>query len=191
MSRTTEPTCVTQGEQIEWTRDFCDYPADEWTLEYRFRGPGTGVNIDATADGTKFAAVLTSVASAALAAGEWRWQAWATNIAEPTTVQMIDSGTTQILTGFVDSTAEVDLRSDAEKHLAAIDAALLAFAESDVLEYEIETPAGRRKVKRSDKTTLESQRKYWAGIVANEKLKRSMKNGGPFAKPIRARMYER
>jgi hypothetical protein len=35
-------------------RSFCDYPATLWTLQYRFRGVGTGFDADATADGEIF-----------------------------------------------------------------------------------------------------------------------------------------
>ena len=190
--RVTEPTSVTQGEQIEWKRTFCDYPATEWTLEYRYRGPDTGFNITATADGSAFDAVLTSAMSAAADPGDWKWQAWATNIADTAIKLMLDAGDIKVFQGFASAnTAEIDLRTDAKKTLDAIDAALLAFANSDIQEYEITTPAGNRHVKRSDKSQLTAQRKYWAGIVSRENLAERVKNGGPFAKSVKARMFER
>jgi hypothetical protein len=178
------PSSVTQGQKLEWTKTFCDYPADEWTLEYRFRGPGTGVNITAVADGTAFDATVSAVQSAALAVGKWKWQAVATEIADATNIQIVGQGDIEVLLGFVSSTAEVELRSDAQIALDTIDAALLAFATSDVVEYEIETPAGRRRVKRSDKNTLMSQRKYWAVIVGVEKTQQRLKNGGSLLRSI-------
>ncbi len=187
---TTEPTCVTQGEQIAWTRTFSDYPADEWTLQYRFRGPDTGFNITATADGTAFDAVLTSVQSAAADAGDWGWQAWATNIADITIVLMIDSGKTKILLGFPSSTAEIDLRSPAKIALEAINAAIASKASADQLEYEISTPAGSHKIKRLTMKDLLDAREVYAKIVANENTRERLRNGGPFAQRIGVRVYD-
>ena len=74
--------------------------------------------------------------------------------------------------------------------LDTIDAALLAFATSDVQEYEITTPAGGRRVRRSDKTELTSQRKYWAGIVENELARERARNGKPLMQTIQMRVYD-
>lgn len=190
--RTTEPTILTQGERMEWTRSFADYPATEYDLQYRFRGNGTGINVDAVADGDSFVAEVTAAQSATMAAVKYAWQAWLTEIADPTNTFEIESGSTDIQRGFTEgSTTAIDLRTPAKIMLDSIDAAITAFATGNgVTEYEIETPAGRRRVKRSDTATLSAERKYWAGIVANEQLKERMKNGGPFAQPIRSRMYK-
>lgn len=189
--RTTEPTTVTQGEQIEWTRDFCDYPATEWTLEYRFRGPGTGFNIDATADGTNFAAVLTSTASAAADPGPWIWQAWVENIADASIDLMIANGTLNVLQGFgAADTDEIDLRTPAKKTLDVIDAAISGQMTASILEYEISTPAGVTRVKRMTMTELQTARKYWAAIVANEVAADRVKNGRPFGTQIGVRFFD-
>lgn len=185
------PATVTQGELAEWTKKFCDYPADEWTLEYRFRGAGTGLNLTTTADDTSFAAAMSAAQSAALAVGKWRWQAVATNIAAPLNIQFVGTGEIEVLLGFASSTAAVELRTPAEIALAAIDAAMLAFATSDVLEYEIATPAGSRKVKRSDKNSLLSMRKYYATIVGIEKTKARLRNGGSLLRSIPITVTER
>lgn len=189
-TRITEPTSVTQGEQIEWTRGFCDYPASEWTLQYRFRGPDTGFNIAATADGDDFNAVLTAANSAASDAGQWKWQAWATNIADTSIVLMIGSGDTEIRRGFPSSTAEIDLRTPAKIMLDTLDAALLASGSADVVEYEITTPAGGRRVKRESRSTVLEQRKYWATIVTNEFAREAARNGRPLMQSIKMVVYD-
>jgi hypothetical protein len=194
ITRTIEPTRIAQGEELEWTRTFDDYPATEYTLEYRFRGPATGFNITATADGEGFHAEIEANAftSSAAAVGRWMWQAWATEIADPDHVEMIRDGFLQVSAGFVTGTVTaVELRSPAKIQLDAIDAALLAFNTSDVQEYEIATPAGTRRVKRSDKAQMIEQRKYWAKIVAQEAAKERVKNGGSFATEVRLRHFER
>lgn len=189
MSRTTEPTIITQGEQIEWTRCLSDFPADEWDLQYRFRGPGTGFNIDATADGTDFLAIATATATAGMTSGKYTWQAWATNIADSTDVRMIDSGSVTVRLGFSESTTtEVDLRSAAKIMLDTLDAVLLVSGSADVVEYEISTPAGSRRVKRESRSSVIELRKYWAGIVSRENEAERLRNGGRFGKPIKVSM---
>lgn len=187
--RTHEPISVTQGEQIEWTKDFCDYPATEWTLQYRFRGPGTGFNIDATADGTSFAATMTAVQSAGAAVGDWIWQAWATNIADSSIVLMIADGTTKVLKGYATgATTAIDTRSDAKIMLDTLDAALLA--SGDMLKYEVNTPSGTRKVERATRSEVLELRKYWAGVVARERAAARIKAGKPFGMQVKARLYD-
>lgn len=178
------PAAVKQGERAEWTKTFCDYPTSEWTLEYRFRGPGTGVNLTAVADDDAFTGTLSAVQSAALAVGTWAWQAVATNIADPLDIQVVGSGYIDVLLGFASSTAAVELRSPAQIMLDTIDAAMLAFATSDVTEYEIQTPAGSRKVKRSDKANLITMRKEYAIIVGMEKTRERVRNGGSLMRSI-------
>jgi hypothetical protein len=189
--RQTEPTQITQGEAIEWERSFCDYPATLWTLQYRFRGVGPGLDAAATADGEDFAVSVAGTDTAKMSVGRYQWQAWATEIADTTNTLMIASGTVDVLLGFVSGdTADVDLRTNARKTLDAIDAALLTAAADAVVEYEITTPTGTHRVRRSRSEALE-QRKYWAGIVAREDQNTRIRNGGKFATAVKVRMFEK
>ena len=186
--RTTEPREIIKGERIEWTRSFGDYPASEWTLEYRFRNTGTGVNVTCTADGDTHVAELTAAASAGFTVlGKVQWQAWIEEIADATNTFVVDEGEATIKAGFPDATDAVDTRSTAKKIVDAIDAALLLAAGSDVVEYEIQTPAGSRRVKKSRDGAM-AERKFYAAIVSRENHAERMRNGGPFAKPVRVRM---
>lgn len=189
--RTTEPTRIEQGEQIEWMRTFNDYPATEWTLQYRYRGPSVGFNIDATADGENFATVITAAVSQDIAVGDWLWQAWVTNIADTDDTQMIVSGSLKALQGFAaDATDEIDLRTPAKITLDVIDAAIAGQMSASILEYEVSTPAGSQKVKRMMASELISARKYWAAIVANEVAAERVRNGKPFGTQIGVRFRD-
>jgi hypothetical protein len=158
--RTQEPDRLTQGESAEWKRSFCEYPADEWTLEYRFRGAGTGFNVTATADGKEFSAVDHVERHDIMSTGKYEWQAWATNIADTSIVRKIGEGTTDVERGFATAqTGTVELRSTAKQILDAIDATLLGSATSDQLSYEITTPAGTTKVSKFSRTDLLALRK--------------------------------
>lgn len=189
--RTIEPTYITRGERVEWRRSFSDYPATEWELQYRFRGPGPGGDVDATADGDRFIAEITAAASAIFVAGKYQWQAWVTEIADSTNTFSITGGYITVEQGFVEGeTGDIETRTPAKITLDAIDAALLAFGTTDIVEYEITTPSGSRKVKRSDKVELMSQRKYWAAIVGNELAKAKSRKGLGFGTKIDVRFYD-
>jgi hypothetical protein len=190
--RETEPKTIVQGEKLEWTRSFCDHPATLWTLQYRFRGPGTGFDASASADDTAFITEVAATVTTAMDPGKYEWQAWVTEIADATNKVMIDSGSVTVKKGFASGSAgvEVDLRSAAKIMLDTLDAALLASGTADVIEYELTTPAGGRRVKRSSRTEVLTLRKYYAGIVARENAKERIRNGGKFGKQILVRMRE-
>lgn len=182
-SRNCVPSPVKQGEKTEWTWTVCDYPADEYDLQIRFRGPSTGFNVSAVADGTAYD--LTHTFGASITVGKWLWQAWITEIADPTNTFEVQSGYITVETGFTAvGTGIVETRSPAKIQLDAIDTALLAFSTSDVVEYEIQTPAGSRRVKRSDKASLMANRKYWAAIVSMERTRDRVRNGGKLMRSI-------
>jgi hypothetical protein len=190
--RQIEPTVVTKGERVEWAKSYSDYSAATYTLEYRFRSSvGPGVNVTATADGSEFNAVLTAGQSATLEAGIWYWQAWLTESGDVTNTFIAGSGRITVKEGFgTTPTSAVDMRSVAKQTLDSIDAALLAFAGSNVQEYEISTPAGTRRVKRSSTTDLLTMRKHFAGIVGREIAMERVRNGGPLNKVVVARLRE-
>jgi hypothetical protein len=189
--RTTEPISITQGEQIEWSKSFADYPADEWTLSYRFRGPATGFNVNATADGLDFTITLTATNSLTMDAGKWKWQAWATNIADTAIKLMILNGELLAEQGFAsDETGDIETRSPNKILLDAIDAALQSRATADQLEFEVSTPAGSTRIKRAPIVDLIAARKMYAAIVARENTQARLRNGGKFGVAVKARFTE-
>lgn len=190
-TRTIEPTQITQGERVTWTKALSNFPATFWTLQYRIRGTGPGVDITTTADGSGHAAVITAAQSVLFEPGKYHWQQWVTEIATPTNTQQLASGTFDVLRGFVSGdTGDIELRSPAKIMLDSINSALFAFSLGDVTEYEISTPAGSRRVKRSDKTQLLSMRREWATIVANENARERARNGKPLMHSIKVVIYD-
>jgi len=191
--RRTEPTQITQGERLHWEREFDDHPATEWTLEYRFRGNGTGFDEACTADGVRFIADIPESATADMDPGKYIWQAWATEIADATNSEMIATDSVVVKAGFVHgATTAVDLRSNAKKTLDAINEALLtASSTANVIEYEITTPAGNRHVKYATRADLLGIRKTYAGIVSRENAAERVKNGKPLAQQVKIVMRER
>lgn len=191
--RQTEPTRIAVGERIEWTRTFDGYSADLYDLQYRFRGEhGPGINVNGTADGAAFIAEITAAQSATLCTGQYHWQAWITEAADATNTFKAAEGVIAVDPGFsVTPEDTIDVRSTAKKILDALDAMMLGRASSDQLEYEIETPAGRRRIKRMTRRELLEMRSYYAGIVSRENASARVRNGGRFGTQVVVNVRER
>lgn len=190
--KTKEPKTIITGEVIEWSRYFIGYSPAEFSLQYRFRGPGPGLDISATADGDKFSITIPAASTANLAAGRYKWQAWLTEIADPANKYLAARGEIQVVPGFVESqTGDVDLRTQAEKIVDALEAALLNSASRDQLEYEITTPAGSRRIKYMTRIEQREFLKYYKEIVARERAAERIRNGGTFGNIVKVRVREK
>lgn len=189
--REIEPTIITQGDRIEWTRAFNDFPADQYTLEYRFRGPGKGLNVTATS-GTSFDAVVTAAQSTAMLVGRWMWQAWATKISDATKTEKIASGLVRVDLGFASTdNAKVDLRTPNKITLDTITAAISGIANEKVMEYEVSTPAGMKRIKRIFPSDLLKLRDTYAKLVVTENARERVRNGGSWGSTIQVRTTNR
>lgn len=196
--RTIEPTQITTREEIHWRKSYDDYPANLWQLNYYFRS-NLGVGFTA-AWGTEVTAYQTtdfdivvpaSKTDDMTVAGWYIWQAWLTEIADTTNKIKIGEGRVKVVLGFdPTSTAAFETRTENEIALTSVKAALLAFATSDILEYEISTPAGSQRVKRSDKTELMKMRDMYATLVANERARERSRNGKAIMQSVQVRMSD-
>ena len=191
-TRTIEPTTITQGERIAWTKTLDDYSAADYDLEYRFRTDvGNGFDVDATADGAAFDVEITAAVSLAVKPGSYIWQAWLTEQATPTNTFPVASDRMTIKAGFISGTkSAVDLRTPAKISLDAITAAIGDKATADMLEYEISTPAGSRKVKRMSMKELLDAQKYFAAIVQQENARENAKKGTSLIQTAQVVMYD-
>lgn len=186
------PSPIREGEAAVWTWTFCGYSAADYALQVRFRGGGAGVDVTATADGDDFALELTAAVTATFTPGPYEWQAWLTETADPDNKFVVGTGRIDVRPGFIaGETTTLDLRSKYQRTLDAIDDALIAFATSDVVEYEIETPAGRRRLKRSDKANLMVMRKEYAKMVSLERTRERVRNGGSLMRSVGIVVKER
>jgi hypothetical protein len=140
MTATTEPTRVTAGDTIAWTKTLSDYPATAgWVLSYTLINSGSKIAITATASGDDHTVTVLAATSANYTAATYTWQAVVTKAAERYTV-----GTGQIVVApNLAAATTYDTRSSARKTLEAVNLAMESYGPKAYLHmYEI---AGRKQ----------------------------------------------
>mgnify|MGYP001197173958 CR=1 FL=1 len=135
---TATPTQATAGDTIAWTVQDARYPAGPWQLAYVFHVAGAAVTINGVPDGDAWAVRIPPATSASWPAGAVRWQA---TVSDGTDRYTLATGQIQIAASIAALIAGTDLRSHAERTLAAIEAKLEGRAGSGIDEYQI---AGRQ-----------------------------------------------
>lgn len=160
---TIEPTAVTAGDTVQWTRTWSDYPASAgWVLSYTFIGPAT-LTITATASGDDHAVAVTAAHSALWAAGSYIGQAYLTNGSERHTVE--PRLLLEVSANFAAAADGYDPRTANEIALAAIDAVLANCATSDQRKVVI----GDKQIERFERNQLLSLRGVYANRVWRER----------------------
>ena len=140
MTATTEPSRVTAGDTITWTKALSDYPASAgWVLAYTLINSAAKITITATASGDDHLASVAAATSAAWAAGTYTWHAAVTKATERYTV-----GTGQMVVApNLAAAATFDTRTSARIALDAVDTALQTYGAKAYMQmFEI---AGRRQ----------------------------------------------
>lgn len=174
------PAIITQGDTVTWHDSALQdgqgnsISAPDWALSYRFAGPSAGFTVASTASGTGWTTTLTAVQTAALVPGDappYLWQAVATYAGQVVTV---GSGRLVVRAGLGGAAAGYDGRSEAEKQLAIVRAAITdRINNGGVAEYAI----GSRRLRNeplSELLALESSLKM---DIANERRAQSIANG--------------
>jgi len=162
---TTEPSRVTAGDTIAWTKSLPDYPASSgWILKYRLINAAGKIDITATAAGNDHAVSVPAATSAAWPAGTYTVTAWVEKGAERYTVSV--SGTLLVEPNLAAAVAGLDTRSESKKILDALMVAYAAAAASHAYVQEY-TVAGRRLVFQAKADWL-LEINFWRREVANE-----------------------
>ncbi|MEA3211308.1 MAG: hypothetical protein QOE70_4365 [Chthoniobacter sp.] len=74
---TSEPSAITAGDTVQWTRSLPDYPATSNVLKYAFQASGKSlITITAAASGADHAVTITADASGNYAPGVYLWTAY-------------------------------------------------------------------------------------------------------------------
>lgn len=117
-----EPTVITKGDSVIWTREVPDYPSPGWVLSYAFVKEGEH-HVFQGADNGDGAHVLAlqSTDTDDLTAGVYHWQAYVSDGVERVT---IDRGRTEVKPDFASATTGLDARTHVEKVLEALESAI-------------------------------------------------------------------
>lgn len=130
-----EPLEIVAGDTVVWSKSLADYsPADGWALKYRIVG-GT-INLELTADassGTWLATIAANALAAIVALTTARLVGWVEKDAEKWTIY---DDYVRVEANLRTATAE-QLKSQAQKNLDAIDAALAGRITADLEQYQI------------------------------------------------------
>ena len=116
---TTVPDDFVAGDSWRFDLSFEDYPAGTWTATAYFRGAGS-LDVTATASGTTHQFRKDDAATAALAAGVYRYFI---KVTDGTDTFTVDQGQVEVLPNAATATA-TQLQTHAEKALALVEALL-------------------------------------------------------------------
>lgn len=163
------PAVFVAGDTVAWYQAAADTPPPTWTLTVRLTGPATA-EATATNDDGRHLVTLAASATAELPAGTYRWQARASSGSEAYTIA---SGTFDVQPDPITLAGNAG-QATAERHLAAIEAALAGRWTSDVEEYEI---AGRRLRKIPVETLVKLRAQFAAEV-------RRLRRGGVVGTPL-------
>lgn len=129
---TTEPSTITAGLTVVWSRAFGDYkPADGFALKYYFRGAGS-LNITADGTGANWLVTLKASDTAKLKKGTYQWAAYAEKGAGDTLERYdVARGVAAVEPSIVAANAG-DLVSHEERMIALIECVLEGRIDDDV-----------------------------------------------------------
>ena len=160
-----EPTdVIIAGESYAWTRKFSLYPATAWTLTYQLVGLGHNTEITSTPNGDSFDVVLTRTQTEALTAGKgYRLIGRVDNVVDPEQRKIVYSQTIEVAP---DVTKVVDLRTYAQRTLAAIEAVIEKTASKD---QQTITVDGQTLVRRSPDQLLKLRDRFQREVRDEER----------------------
>lgn len=182
-----EPTEITQGETLEWTRNFSNYsPADGWTLVYYFRGKGAGADVAAVAENGSFKTTVLSTVTQTFAVGTYAYQAWLSKGAEKI---LATEGNFTVKAGFMNIGAAqaVDTRSQIRIDLDNVREAIRTLTTGGaVQEYSI----GNRSLKRMPLGDLQKLEENLKTRLSREITRQRVKKGGSFLQTVKGRLND-
>jgi hypothetical protein len=178
-----EPTEITPGETLEWSKALTDYsPADGWALTYYFRNKtGTGFDAPATAGVNSWQ--VSVVVPADVEPGRIDWEAW---VKKGSDERLADSGSATVKKSLKGTAVDdaVDTRTQAERDLDAVRAALVPATSAGVQEYEIGGVGSSRRLRNYSREDLLRLEESLAQRVNAEKRSAARSNGAPYFKTI-------
>lgn len=129
------PTQFAAGDTWRWLKDFPDYPAPTWVVTWYFENADKSFNVAASASGSAQSATIAASTTADYKAGDYKWFARAVSAGISELIAG-ESGWLKVLADPA-TPGQRDWRSDAQKLLDAVTAALTGRASIDQLSMSI------------------------------------------------------
>ncbi|WP_179989813.1 hypothetical protein [Acinetobacter sp. YH1901141] len=165
MSYVRFPTKITAGVTFKQRFNLTAYPASGgWSLLVYLRG-ATSINMQSTADGNQHLFNISAETTKTYQAGHYGYSLRAVNISGE--VEELDSGVLEIIADLSAINTSTDLRSHAQKTLAALEAVIEGRASLDQERYRI----NNRELYRTPLETLLKLRSLYRAEVAREQAK--------------------
>jgi hypothetical protein len=175
------PLEITAGDAVAWRFYSSYFPAsDGWEVSYALVNAGGRIVITAAADGQSHLVDLDATTTGAWAAGEYRWQAYATKSAERYT---LDEGAITIKPNFAAQTGGFDARP----HVYVVRDALEAVLEDRATEAQSSMSIGGRTISEMGHTELMEAQKENARRIMIYERKQRRKRGKPTGSTYKVR----
>lgn len=159
-----EPTKITAGDTLQWTKTLGDYPASVWTLTYTLFNADAAYSFSATADGDNHNIDVPSATTATWAPGRYSWTAY---VSDGTDQHAIADGS-WVVAANPSVVTPHDGRTHARKMLDAIEAALEGNASTSELAL-ISVTMGDRSISSKPELMLTLRDRYKAEVLAEER----------------------
>lgn len=179
---TNEPSEITAGDHITWTRYNADYlPSAGWVLKYALRGPAA-INLVSAPDGDYHVIDIPGNTSAAYAAGAYSWAGY---YEQPDGTRVTcHTGRITINPDLVTAAAGYDGSTHAERVLAAIERVIEGRATRGDQELSFD---GKRIVKMTVAELIQLRQQYRNEVRA-ERARAAVKAGRRTGRIIKYRM---
>jgi hypothetical protein len=139
-----EPTRIVAGDTVKWTKSLGDFPPSEgWTLKYSFRGQSSH-DVTASVVGSEYQVAITPAQSVTLEPGKYTLAGYVEGSGSFAGEQHEVYRDVLVVEPSVEDAMPVELQTQAEKNLAAIEAVIAGRVTHDIESYAI---AGRQVTK--------------------------------------------
>lgn len=179
---TYEPTEITAGDRITWTRyDAAYLPSDGWVLKYAMRGPAA-IDLISTPDGSSHVIDIPGNTSKDFAPGAYSWAGYYEKV-DGTRITRY-TGRLKITPDLVMAVAGYDGRSHAEKVLEAIERVI----EGRATRGDQELAFDGKKIVKMTVAELIQLRQQYRNEVRAERARAAAKAGRKTGRIIKFRM---
>lgn len=138
-----EPTQITQGDTISFTKTLSQYPAtDGWSLLYSLRGNGQDLQFTSTASGSDHEILVDAAETELWLPSDYQMEGWAVNGDQRFQIYL---SSLVITPDLATAAPDVDVRTHAQKMLALVEQQLEQCAKNILITTTVEGTAIERE----------------------------------------------